>query len=156
MNRFRIRDGLRAAGGVRHGEIPGGHGFRLVVPGGRNITVRTAEHDDCRLTAIETFALHVLARDMPEQSAVGRRGPIQEGRDVRDADTGAGCDQIGESELVHEILEEFAILDELGLGYIEGAGRRLLRVQIQSGGGQSEQQVAAIHREALPYNGLFT
>ena len=143
---LRIRDGLEPSGGVNHGEIPGGHGFRLAVPGGRDVTVRTAEHDYRRLLAVKTLALQVLARDVAEDGAVGRGGSIQDCRDVRDADTGAGCDEIGESEFVHEVLQELAVFDEVRLGDIERAGRWLLRLQIEAGGGQGEQQVAAVSR----------
>src|ERR1039458_383415 len=77
---FRIADGLEPAGGVHHGEVPGGHGFRFVVPGWRDVTVRTAKHDYGLLAAIKTLALEVLARYVSEERAVGRSGSIEDGR----------------------------------------------------------------------------
>jgi hypothetical protein len=67
------------------------------------------------------------------ERAVRGAGRIQKYREVGDTDPGIGRNQVDEGKLIHEVMQEFAVFDQLRLGDVKGFGRWwLLRVQFES------------------------
>ena len=149
MERGRFVDGLRLAGGVDNRKVPGRYGLRFRIPGRRNVRLRAMENDDGGRLAVEGLHLRVVAGDMPDQSSIGTGGAVEQYRNVGDPDGGAGGYEVDEGKVVHEVVQELAVLNPLDSGDIDGFGARLLIFSSGGGEGEPSEEVAAFHLYTL-------
>ena len=108
-----------------------------------------AKNNDRLLFAVEGVGLRVLPREMAVKRAELTRLTIEPDRNMRYAERGHGRDQIDEGELVHEIVKELAILDQVRLGDVQRSGSRMRRGRLRpcfdAGGEETREYIATIH-----------
>src|SRR6266849_1734654 len=142
------------SGRVDHGEIPGRHHvFGLCVPGWRDVSMRSAENNDPGLPAIESAALRILARDVAVNRSVGACGSFEPNRNVSDTQRGRDRYQIDKRVFLHEIVEEPAVLNQLGFGNVKrfagGFWCSSLCPRPNARQGESGEEMAAVHSRLL-------
>src|SRR5258706_2236160 len=95
--------------------------------------------------AVEGCRLRILARNVAVDGPVSAGGAVEDARDVGDANVRRGRDQLDERELVHEIVEELAVVHQVGLRNVKGLGLLLFGGWSDSGQSQTGEQIAALH-----------
>ena len=73
---------------------------------------------------------------MAEDGAVFPSGSIEQRWDMSDAECWRCSNQIDKRVLIHEVVEEFPIFDQVGLGNVERSGLGLLSFQRNTGEGK--------------------
>jgi hypothetical protein len=96
---------------------------------------------------VKESALRVLAGDVTVKRAVPADTSVQNHRDMRYANFRRASNQLDKRKLIHEIMEQFSIFDQLGPRNIERFRLTLLRggAHLKTGQSQTRDQIATLH-----------
>jgi hypothetical protein len=114
--------------------------------------MRPVENDDPGLLAIERRVLRILARDVAVYGSIAALRTFQKHGNVGDPQRRRDRHQIDERKLVHEVMEEAAVVHQLRFGDVERFGGRGLRLGIQAGQSEASKEIAAFHSIIVAQN----
>src|SRR5438128_1054926 len=103
------------------------------------------EYNHGALMTLKGLALRVLARDVAEDRSVVASRPVEQNRDVCNANAGRDSDQIDKRILIHEIVQKFAVLHQMRLWDVERLRFILLGLEFHSRERQARYQIASLH-----------